>query len=133
MRYFGRDRAKKQATKRTGRLVVGYFDFDLPQDLDDPFRTVFLPRHAPAPLVPVSLTFPLVQNSPVRSSDIFNLFGIFILIDSKRSTDVQRFAADVFCRITGDIIERGCDVRTGVLSRSFHIHVGPFPELASCI
>src|ERR1019366_4280292 len=50
-----------------GGLVVGYFDFDLPQDRDDLFRTVFLPRHAPAPLVPVSLTFPLVQNSPVRS------------------------------------------------------------------
>src|ERR1039458_2710525 len=49
-------------------LVVGYFDFDLPQDRDDLLSTVFLPRHAPAPLVPVSLTFPLVQNSPVRST-----------------------------------------------------------------
>src|ERR1035441_3160123 len=31
-----------------GGLVVGYFDFDLPQDRDDLLSTMFFPRHAPA-------------------------------------------------------------------------------------
>jgi hypothetical protein len=31
---------------------------------------VLLPCHASAPLVPVSLTFPLVQNSPIRSGGV---------------------------------------------------------------
>ena len=47
--------------------MVGYFDLDLPQDRDDMPGTVLLPRHAPAPLVPVSLTFALVHNLPVTS------------------------------------------------------------------
>src|ERR1019366_631269 len=42
-------------------------DFDLTQDGNDLLRAVFLPCHVPAPSVPVSLTFPLVQNSPVTS------------------------------------------------------------------
>src|ERR1019366_3154324 len=63
-----------------GGLVVGYFDFDLPQDRDDLLRTVFLPRHAPAPLVPVSLTFPLVQNSPVRSFCSGNIQSILLSV-----------------------------------------------------
>src|SRR5271157_4347755 len=51
-------------------FLVGHFDFDLPQDRDDLFCTVLLPCHASAPLVPVSLTFALVQNSPVTSTSI---------------------------------------------------------------
>src|ERR1022692_1516584 len=31
-----------------GGLVVGYFDFDLPQDRDDLLSAMFFPRHAPA-------------------------------------------------------------------------------------
>src|SRR5271165_3906339 len=48
-------------------LVVGEFDFDLSQEGDDLLRTVLLPCHASAPLVPVSITFSLVQNSPAAS------------------------------------------------------------------
>ena len=48
--------------------MVGYFDLDLPQDRDDLLGTVLLPRHAPAPFVPVSLPFALVQTLPVTST-----------------------------------------------------------------
>ncbi len=37
---------------------------------NDLFRNVLLPRHAPAPLVPVSLTSPPAQNSPLTSASM---------------------------------------------------------------
>src|ERR1019366_10552064 len=47
--------------------AIAYGHLDLTQNPDDLLRRVFSPGHFSAPLVTVSLSLPLVQNSPVTS------------------------------------------------------------------
>jgi serine/threonine protein kinase len=75
-----------------GEFTVAHRYFDLPPQGHDLLRTVLLPCHLPAPLVPDSLSSHLVQNSPVRST---RLLVTAILSDSDSRTMMKSSLAGV--------------------------------------
>jgi hypothetical protein len=74
--------------------AIAHGHLDLMQNPDDLLRSVFSPGHFSASLVTVSLSFPLVQNSPVTSKlgvDLFRPIGKNIIRLPVDDMEVRKF------------------------------------------